>query len=319
MSPERREVGGHVIELDNLDKVFFPDADITKGDVIDYYERVADTMLPHVGERFITMHRWPDGIEGEDFYQKDVPDHFPDWIHTERVEKEEGTNEQVVVDDAATLVYLAQQACLTPHVWLSRAGAPRHPDRMVFDFDPAGEWRESFGEVRRAARRLRSLLDETGLVCRVMTSGSRGLHVHTVLDAEADFDAAKGFARDVARLLAHRHPDELTIQHRRKKRGNRIFIDYLRNEYAQTAVAPYSVRARPGAPVATPLEWDELSRSEAGPRKYTLENLFRRLDRKDDPWADMDADAAGLDGPRGALDELLSDAGLKPMAGSVPG
>ncbi len=200
MSSTTREIGGHTLDLSNLDKIFFPDADVTKGDLVDYYERVADTMLPHVRDRFISMHRWPDGIDGNDFYQKNAPDHFPGWIRTETVEKEGGTNRQVVIDDPATLVYLADQACVTPHIWLSRAGAPRHPDRMVFDFDPSDDWESSFDAVRWAARRLRALLDEIGLESRVMTSGSRGLHVYVVLDAESDFDEVKDLSRAVAEL-----------------------------------------------------------------------------------------------------------------------
>jgi bifunctional non-homologous end joining protein LigD len=304
MSSLTREIGGHTLDLSNPDKVFFPDAGVTKGDIVDYYERVADTMLPHVRDRFVSMHRWPDGIEGEDFYQKNAPDYFPDWIRTEKVEKEGGTNRQVVVDDAATLVYLADQACVTPHIWLSRTDSPRYPDRMVFDFDPSGDWEESFDGVRWAARRLRDVLGDIGLESRVMTSGSRGLHVHVALDAESDFDAVKQLSRDVAELLAGRYPDRLTTKVRKKERADRIFIDYLRNEYAQTTVAPYAVRARPGAPVATPVDWDELSGSGMGPRRYTVRNVFRRLGRKSDPWRDPDEEAQSLEDPREALDDL---------------
>lgn len=307
MESENRTVGGHTIELSNLDKVLFPGEGITKGEVIDYYERVADTMLPYVEGRVISMHRWPDGLDGEDFYQKETPDYFPDWIRTAEVEKEGGTNRQVVIDEAATLVYLAQQACLTPHVWMSRVEAIRRPDRMVFDFDPPGDDEDSFDEVRWAARRLRKLLGDVGLTSFVMTSGSRGLHVYVVLDAGADFDAVKDFSRDVAELLAARHAERLTVAARKKKRGDRVFVDHLRNEYAQTSVAPYALRARPGAPVATPLDWHELSVSGMGPRRYTIANLFRRLGARDDPWVGFDGSAAGLDQPREALDALRSE------------
>lgn len=301
-----REIFGRTITFSNLDKVFYPDAGITKGGVIDYYERVAETMLPWVRDRFLSMHRWPDGIDGKDFYQKETPDWFPDWIHTEEVEKKDGTNCQVAVEEPATLVYLAQQACLTPHVWLSRTGRPRHPDRMVFDFDPSKPWDRAFADVRRAARRLRDVLEEVGFIPFVMTSGSKGLHVHVPLDASADFDEVKAFSRDVANLLADRYPDDLTTQVRKDKRGDRIFVDYLRNEYAQTAVAPYALRARPGAPVATPLGWDELGRSGMSPRKYTLRNLFQRLARKDDPWKDMEGRAGRIGDARKELDRMRS-------------
>jgi bifunctional non-homologous end joining protein LigD len=302
---EERTFHGRTFGVSNLDKVFYPDEEITKGDVIEYYDRIADTMLPYIEGRFISLHRWPDGIEGKDFYQKETPDYFPDWIRTGEVEKEEGTNRQVVVDEPATLVYLAQQGCITPHAWPSRADAPRSPDRIVFDFDPAEtSWEEAFDDVRWAARRLRDVLDRIGLVPFVMTSGSRGLHVYVPVRAEKGFDEVKALARDVAELLARRHPDALTTEVRKEKRKGRIFVDYLRNEYAQTAVTPYSLRARPGAPVATPLDWDELSRSGMGPRRYTLSNLFRRLGSRDDPWTGMGRRARSLDEPLERLDEL---------------
>jgi bifunctional non-homologous end joining protein LigD len=306
---QEREVHGRRIAFSNLEKLMYPDAGIRKGDVVDYYERIAPVMLPHVRDRFLSMHRWPDGIEGRDFYQKDAPDHFPDWIRTEEVEKRDGVNWQVVVDEPATLVYLAQQACLTPHVGTSRADRPRRPDRLVFDFDPPeASWQARFDGVRRAATALRELLGELSLDAFVMTSGSRGLHVHVPLQRRADFAEAKAFGRDVSRLLATRHADRLTVEQRKRKRGDRIFIDYLRNDYGQTAVAPYALRARPGAPVATPLAWDELSRAGMGPRRYTLRNLFRRLAGRGDPWAGMDARAGRLDGARRrALDERISE------------
>lgn len=305
MATKTIERDGHEVRLSNLDKVFFPGADITKGDVVDYYDRVAETMIPHVRGRFISMHRWPDGIEGEDFYQKEAPGYFPSWIRTGIVPKEEGSNRQVIVDDRATLVYLADQACLTPHVWLSRADRIRKPDRLVFDFDPTGDWEEAFDGVRWAARRLRAFLEDLGVQAWVMTSGSRGLHVSTALEPTLDFDSVKPFARDVATVLAERYPDRLTVEVRKAKREGRIFIDYLRNEYAQTAVPPYAVRARPGAPVATPLEWDELSRSGLDPRRYTLRNLFRRLGQRADPWVGIDRAATSLDEGRRRLDDLM--------------
>lgn len=314
MRATERTVGARTLSLTNLDKVLYPESGITKGDVADYYERIAETMLPYARGRVISMHRWPDGIEGEDFYQKEVPDHFPDWIRTATVEKEGGTNRQVVIEDDATLVYLAQQACLTPHLWLSRADALRRPDRIVFDLDPSGDWEESFPDVRWTARRLRDLLGQVGLEARVMTSGSRGLHLYVAVEGAADFDATKSFSRGVAELLARRHPDRLTTELRKEKRGGRIFLDYLRNEYAQTSVAPYALRARAGAPVATPLAWDELSRSGMGARAYTIENLFRRLGATDDPWADLEETAAHLSPARAALDELASEEEARPSS-----
>lgn len=287
------------------DKVLFPDSEITKGDIAGYYGRIADVMLPHVRGRCVSMHRWPDGIAGDDFYQKDAPDYFPDWIRTQTVPRKQGGSVQhVVVDEARSLVYLADQACLTPHVWLSRVDALDTPDRMIFDLDPPGGGEGSMPEVRWAARILGDLLRELGLSPLVMTSGSRGLHVYVVLAGGIDFDASRDFARRVCRLLVHRHPERLTIAQRKKKRGGRIFLDYLRNGYAQTSVPPYAVRARPGAPVATPITWDEVTGID--PRRYTVRNVFRRLGQTSDPWKDALEDGADLPDADDRLAELTS-------------
>jgi bifunctional non-homologous end joining protein LigD len=301
-----REVRG--VPVSDPDKVFFPGAGITKGEIAEYYGRVAEVMLPHVRDRCISMHRWPDGIEGDDFYQKEAPGYFPEWIRTETVPKKgDGSVRHVVADDARTLVYLADQGCLTPHVWLSRTERPDHPDRMVFDLDPSGDpaTPSSVQDLRWAARNLGRLLEELALSPKIMTSGSRGFHLHVSLDGSADFDATRGFARRVSEMLAARHPDRLTTAQRKKERRGRIFLDYLRNGYAQTSVPPYAVRARPGAPVATPVEWDELSGIR--PQRYTVRNLFRRLGQKADPWEDPDDDSSGLAGPLKKLDELEQD------------
>jgi bifunctional non-homologous end joining protein LigD len=279
---------GRTVEITKPDKVFFPDGPdgpVTKRDLVGYYRRVADTMLPHVAGRPVSMLRFPDGIAGPRFFQKDAPDYFPGWIHTEEVAKEGGTVRHVVIDDAATLVYLANQACITPHVWLSRIDHLQRPDRMILDLDPP-DGAEDLGRLRRAVRWTRELLEELGLEPFLMTTGSRGFHVVVPLVPEEEFDPVRAFARSAAETLAARHPDRLTTETRKAKRGERIFVDYLRNGYAQTGVPPYAVRARPGAPVATPVGWDELP--GLGPRRYTLANLFRRLSRKDDPWAAID-------------------------------
>lgn len=303
-------VGRRTIDVSNHDKVFFPESHVTKGDLVDYYHRAAEHLLPHVRDRLVSMHRFPDGIEGPGFFHKDVPEHFPAWIHTERVEKEDGHLRQLVIDDAATLVYIADQGTVTPHVWLSRIDRRDHPDRMIFDLDPPSEDPDaSFDAVRWTARRLRELLEELGLVAFVMTSGSKGLHLHVPLDRTAGFDAVRRFAMDAADLLVDRHPERLTRQHRKAKRGDRVYLDVMRNGYAQTTVAPYAVRALEGAPVATPLAWDELDRSDLHPRRYGIANLFRRMARKEDPWQGMHRRARGLSEPARKLQRLRHDDG----------
>ena len=284
MSDPQPTIGGHRIEFSNLDKVLFPDDGYTKQDLVDHYRAVAAVALPHYRDRPLSMQRFPDGIGGDGFFQKDVPDYFPRWIHRVSLAKEDGRVSYVVADDEATLAYLANQACITPHLFLSRRDRPHHPDRLVFDLDPPGD---EFEPVRRAARLVRDALGEVELPCYLQTTGSRGLHVVVPLDRSAGFDAVRNFAHDLASRLAAQHGDELTVEQRKSKRRGRIFLDYLRNAYGQTAVAPYAVRAIAGAPVATPIEWQELGDRRLHPRRYSIRNIRRRLGQKDDPWADI--------------------------------
>jgi bifunctional non-homologous end joining protein LigD len=292
-----RRHGSRSFEASNEDKTFFPDGTV-KGELIDYYERIARFMLPHVRGRVVAMHRFPDGIEGKSFYQKEVPEYFPDWIETVEVEKEGGKLRQLTIEHAATLGYLANQGCVEIHVWPSRSDRPRHPDRMILDLDPSTD---DFAAVRAAARAARDLLEQAGLAAYPMTTGSRGLHVVSPLDREAEFDAVHRFAARIAGLVADGDPERFTVEQRKRDRGDRVFIDYLRNGYAQHGVAPYSVRARPGAPVATPLDWDEVADPKLTAQRYTLRNIFRRLAQKDDPWKGIARRASSLDASRRRL------------------
>jgi bifunctional non-homologous end joining protein LigD len=200
-------------------------------------------------------------------------------------------------------VYLVGQNTITPHVWLSRADRPWQPDRMVVDLDPPPE--SDFGAVRRAARHTGELMRELGFTPFAQVTGSKGVHVWTPLRRRAGSDEVRAFARDVARVLAQRHPDELTDEWRKEKRDGRILVDTARNTYAQTAVPPYAVRPRPGAPVATPLEWDELSDSKLRPDRWTVKNVLRRLAAKGDPWSDINSYARGISRARRRVESLL--------------
>ena len=293
--------GPYSVEVSSLDKVLFPDSGITKGELIDHYRGVSGRMVPHLRDRPVSMQRFPDGIEAEGFFQKSAPDYFPDWIRRVRVQKEGGTVEHVVCDNAATLVYLANQNCITPHVWLSRADELDRPDRMIFDLDPPGD---DFGVVKFAARALRELLSQLDLDPFLLATGGRGLHLVVALDRGAGFDTVRAFARDVCELLAERHPDRLTTEARKNKRRGRLFLDYMRNAYAQTGVPPYAVRPRPGAPVAVPLAWDELSAPDLRGNSYHIRNVMARLARKVDPWKGMGRRARSLSGPRRRLDAI---------------
>jgi bifunctional non-homologous end joining protein LigD len=303
MGRQTVELDGRTVELSSLDKTYFPESGLTKGDLVDYYRRVAPTMLPHLRDRPLSMQRFPEGIAAAGFYQKEVPEYFPRWIRRLPVLVEEEGREQpqVVCNDAATLVYLANQGVITPHTWLSREASLRQPDKLIFDLDPPGG---DFQTVRAAALALRDLLSELELPSFLMTTGSKGLHVALPLDGRAGYDATRDFARDVAALLVARHPERYTLELRKDARQGRLFLDYLRNAYAATSVAPYAVRARPGAPVATPLAWDELEKRDLHSEYYTLKNIFRRLAQKQDPWQEFYAEPCSLEEARRRLEKM---------------
>jgi len=280
------KIGKYNIDLSNPDKILFPDVGYTKKDLIDYYQRIADIMIPHMKNYPVSMHRFPDGVNGDDFFAKDKPDYFPGWIKSVKFPKLKGGNfEAPVVDKAAALVYLANQAVITPHLYLSRLGNLEYPDRMIFDLDPPRDTGE-FNSLRKAAMDLRNILEQLKLKSWIQTTGSKGYHIIVPLDRSTDFDRTRSFAKDIARLLVFQAEDKYTLEQRKNKRGNRIFIDTLRNSYGATAVAPYSVRAKPEAPVATPLDWEEIENG-ASPRDWTIANIFNRLGQKKDPLIGM--------------------------------
>ena len=269
------------VPITHPEKVLFPADGITKGDLVAYYRTVAPRMLPLVSGRPVTLQRFPDGIGRGGFLQKQVGRHFPDWI--ERVTAPNRRTRQATVRDEVTyavcrtgddLAYLANQGCVTPHVWLSRAPDIHHPDQMVFDLDPASE---DLGVLRLAAASLRGLLEELGLAPFLKSSGSRGLHVVVPLVPAADTDTVKVFSVAVAEALAARHPDDFTTEGRIANRHDRLYLDIGRNGYAQTMAAPYAVRALPGAPVSVPLDWSELD--DFVPGRHTLRHHRRAAGR----------------------------------------
>jgi len=300
-----RRFGRIAVETSNEDKVLFPDAGLTKGDLMDYYEKVADRMLPWLEDRPLVLHRFPDGIGKPGFYQKQVAEHFPGWVDRVEVRKGEGGSQELVVcNKKATLVYLANLGCITLHPWLCRRDRLDHPDQLVVDLDPPGG---DFAEVRKAARWVRDLLQELGLPVYLKTTGSKGVHLVVPLDRREDFDSVRAFARECMELLVARHPDALTTEVRKSKRRGRVFLDVARNAYAQTAVAPWSVRPVPGAPVSAPIAWKELGRVDA--RSFTLLNLFRKTARRADPWKGMRRRARGLGTARRRLAALRDEEG----------
>lgn len=275
------KVGRRAVKVTNRDKVLFPQDGVTKGDLIAYYRDIAPVMLPYLKDRPVTLERFPDGIEAERIYQKNIAKYFPEWVARATVRKRGGTVTHVLANDAGTLVYLANLACITPHVWLSTAAEPQNPDQLIFDLDPSTQ---DFDQVRATALRLKDVLEQAGLVPFVKTSGSKGLHVVCPLRPTEPFEVVYDLAEAIAVELIRQTPDLLTLEFHKADRGARILLDVRRNAYAQTAVAPWAVRARPGAPVAVPLRWDEVSDPALRPNGFSMSDALERAGGPD-PWA----------------------------------
>jgi len=299
----KRRYGRYSVNTSNEDKVLFPDCGLTKGGLIDYYESVSKHFVRHAAERPLTMQRFPDGIDKEGFFQKQIGDYFPEWVDRARIRTSDGHQRQVLCNKKATLAYLANQACVTAHLFSSRVDRLDVPDRMIIDLDPPGD---GFAAVRKAAVRCRDLFDELELSSFVKTTGSRGLHVVVPLRRQKEFGEVREFARAFASLLASRFPDELTTEQRKNKRRGRLFLDIGRNAYGQTAVAPYTVRAIAGAPVATPIDWDELEDRCLNARTFDVDNVLRRLEQHGDPWRQLGRSAQSLSSAVDRLDTMQS-------------
>jgi bifunctional non-homologous end joining protein LigD len=305
------------VEVTHPDRVLFPDDGITKGELVAYYQEVAEVMLPLVSGRPVTLQRFPNGIGKAGFYQKQTPSNLPDWIERVTVPKAEGgTVTHLVLRHAEDLAWIANQGSVTPHVWCSRVGSLEQPDLVVWDLDPATHAGDLPG-VLRAARQLRGLLDELGLPAYVKTTGSRGLHVAVPLRPEASTFEAEAFAYDAARALAARDPERLTTEWLLADREGRLLLDTARNKWAQMIAAPYAARALPGAPVSLPLAWEELEEPGFDPHRHTLRTVPERLASTDDPWSGMEAAAVRLAQARERLAAVAPD--LEPTPpGKVP-
>jgi bifunctional non-homologous end joining protein LigD len=283
---DRREIA-----ISRPEKVLFPEDGITKGDLIEYYARIAPKMVPHLRDRPLTLERYPNGINTKRFFQKEVSSYFPEWIRRVTVKKVGGTVTHVVCNDTATLVYLANQACVTPHIFLSRTDKLNYPDQLVLDLDPQGE---DFELVRSTARAFKELLDELELPAFLKTTGSRGLHLTVPLQRREEYDSVRDFARELAAIVVSQAPKERTLEQLKADRGQRVFIDTNRNGYAQLVAPAYAVRARKGAPVSVPLDWSELEQKSLRPNGYTIRTIFDRVERSRDPWADYWKSAVSL-------------------------
>jgi bifunctional non-homologous end joining protein LigD len=283
-----------MVEITHPSKLLFPEDGITKGDLASYYEAIAPVMVPHIRGRPITMERYHRGIDEKGFIQKDVSRGFPDWLERVEVPKKGGVVHHPLASDARSLVWMANQNCITPHVWTSRLPHLYQPDICVFDLDPSDD---DPSVLRAAALQVREVLVELRLPSWLKTSGSKGFHIVVPLDGKTGFDDVARFSNAVGAVLVTRDPDHLTQEFSKANRGRRIYIDTARNGYSATFAAPYAVRPKRGAPISAPCTWDELASGEVGPQTFTLRTMARRIAEVGDLWSDMGNHARSLRRP----------------------
>lgn len=277
----------------------YPDSGVTKGEVADYYHRAAEVMLPHLVDRPLTIQRFPQGIDKQGFMQKHAGKGFPDFIERIELAKQDGTVNYPVIRNEMGLAYLANQNTITFHIPGFRASRLQHPDRMVFDLDPS---EGDLDGVRFSARATAEFLHTLQVPTWLMTSGSKGFHLVTSLQPTISFDEMGRFAQAVATLLARSHPDLMTVEFLKKERKGRVFVDWMRNHFGPTAVCPYSLRPRPGAPIAMPIDWSALDSTM--PDGFRL----RQFELGDDPWAQ--AEPIDLAPAVATIEELIAQAGV---------
>jgi DNA ligase D len=271
------------IELSNLQKVFWPEEGLTKGDLLGYLEAVAHAFLPVLHDRPLTVIRYPDGIDGMSFYQKNTPKYAPDWVQTVDLHAESAkrTVSYTVANRERTLLWLANQASIEYHPWLSRIDRIERPDQLVFDLDPtAGDFSRAVG----VAMVLREVLDEMGLQALPKTSGGKGVHIVVPLERRHDWGIVRAAAERIGAMVAERIPEEATTEFRIEKREGRVYLDPGRNAPGAHVASVYSPRARPGAPVSFPVPWDRLEK--VSPADFTIRNV-PKLVGSGDPWREQ--------------------------------
>lgn len=294
------KVGRRDVRVSSPDKVLFPAIGLTKAGLAEYYARVAEFSVPHLHGRPLNLDVYPQGIEVAGFFQQHASRWFPDWVDRVRVPKQGGSVEHVMANRADTLVYLAGQNAVTLHTWPSRADQLDRPDRLVFDLDPP---EGDFSRARRAARVLGDVLRELAVEPFAMVTGSKGIHVVAPIQRRQPFPRARELARGVAEVLVAREGDLVTTEWIKDKRAGRILVD-VRATRGMSVVAPYSVRPRSKAPVATPIAWEELSDRHLAPGRWTVSSVFERLDRDGDAWAGIAGAARPLGEPARRLAKL---------------
>ncbi|HEY1552311.1 MAG TPA: non-homologous end-joining DNA ligase [Kofleriaceae bacterium] len=283
--------GGDItVSTTHIDRVMFPADGITKREVIEYYHRVADFMLPELRDRALSMERFTKGIDVGGFFQKHVQKHYPEWIERATL----GAKTKVtypICNNAAALVYFANQGGVAFHIWTSRTATPNRPDLIVFDLDPPDG---KFELAREVAQRLHVELDELELPSFVKTTGSKGLHVVVPTDGKASFEVVHALCGKVTARMVAKHPDLVTSEFHKVDRKGRLYFDVMRNALGATFVAPYSLRGKPGAPISAPITWKELDDPKLRSDTFRLRDIRKRLD-KTDPWAKLRAKPASIE------------------------
>jgi bifunctional non-homologous end joining protein LigD len=289
--PARRvsvEVEGHELSLSNLDKVMYPETGFTKGQVIDYYTRIAPAVLPHLRDRPLTLKRYPNGVEGGHFYEKQCPSHRPDWVRSEPVELSSKTIQFCICDDLPTLVWLANLADLELHPSLSKVPEVERPTIMAFDLDPGPG--SGLAECCEVAVLLRDALGSLGLECFPKTSGSKGVQLYVPLNVEdIDYDhGTKRLSNALARHLESKHPKLIVSSQKRELRKNKVLIDWSQNDEHKTTVGVYSLRARERPTVSTPLTWEEVERGDPEALVFEAEDVLARVEEHGDLFAPVE-------------------------------
>jgi bifunctional non-homologous end joining protein LigD len=292
------------VRLSNVDKVFWPDERYTKGDLLAYYDVVAPLMLPYLQDRPLVLTRYPDGISGKSFYQKDAPHFAPSWIRTARIDAPDAGREidYLVVDDRLSLRYVINLGAIPLHLWGSRVASLERPDWVILDLDPKGA---PFTDVVRVARALHRILDELHVPGYVKTSGATGLHILIPLGARYTWEEGRTFARLLATLGAEAEPDIATMTRQIRAREGKVYIDWLQNVQGQTIAAPFSARPLPGAPVSCPLRWDEVT-ARLDPRAFTIATVPTRFAKMKDPVAPVLREAVDIAATLGRLERRVS-------------
>src|SRR4051795_13297478 len=298
------------VNLTSPDRVLYPDDGITKGHLFAYYRDVASTLVPHLRDRPFTMKRYPHGITGEVFFQKQAPKHLPDWIPTRqfRTWRREGGSRLVdfaLVNSPEAVLFMVQNNCIDMNAWYSRVDKPHRPDFVLFDLDPPDE-SDGFELAIDVAHLIRELLDEVDLPGYVKTSGADGIHVVAPITRRSTFEQTYEFAEQASRLLEARHPGKITTEWLKKKREG-VLVDHRQNGHGKTIASVYSVRPKPGAPVSTPLQWDELTPS-VRPRDFGMQVALERIERHGDLFAPVLEESRPLAAAAKKLERLGSDA-----------